>query len=98
MRSKGRQVFQAVRENSGPGDKISAMSKGTREKVQLVLVMSRAAGPTVQFIDFRRFPPPFVPEICQIPEVTCVPLRRDFSCSGSDSGSELQSGLRICAT
>ena len=27
-----------------PGDKISAMSKGTREKVQLVLVMSRAAG------------------------------------------------------
>ena len=54
--------------------------------------------PTVQFIDFRRFPPPFVPEICQIPEVTCVPLRRDFSCSGSDSGSELQSGLRICAT
>ncbi|ERI75136.1 hypothetical protein HMPREF0239_02679 [Clostridium sp. ATCC BAA-442] len=29
----------------------------------------------VQSVDFRRFAALFVPEICQIPEVVCSPLR-----------------------
>ena len=46
--------------------------------------------PAVRSVDFRRFPVLFVSEICQIPEAVCALLRRDFSCSGSDSGSRRQ--------
>ncbi len=51
----------------------------------------------VQSVDFRRFLPIFIPGTFQIQDVIPSPLRREFSCSGSEFGSRQRPDLRNCA-